>query len=253
MSARNHTQQHVRSKQDQRLAAMESLLDRLGSSTCRCSDWAQEKGRTAAFMAWIKEVQYNSTWPSWLVPKLTAAINRALQDDILGIFGPDSANTFICMPYKPGSHDKMWVVVDAYCSVSQLSSSLARLYRGAELEDASPGVTVNQIKAAVEHEILRQGESPHTPVAHGCWLGRSNSSTQPYMHDAQRALHCCAGLLSSMAAAGNALAAFIDRHRLLHWEVDRTQDPAAAQLQVRVPSAQQPGTSAARVGAVLQC
>lgn len=74
MSARNHTQQHGQTKQFQELAAMESLLDRLGASTCRCSDWAQEKERTTAFMAWIKGVQYASTWPPWLVPKLTAAI-----------------------------------------------------------------------------------------------------------------------------------------------------------------------------------
>lgn len=109
-------------------------------------------------MGWIKSVQYASTWPPWLVPKLTAAINRSLQDDVLGIDGPDPANNFICTPYTPGSHDQKWVVVDAFVSMSQLGSSLGRLYRRATLEEAFPAVTASCSKAAALHEVLQQGE-----------------------------------------------------------------------------------------------
>lgn len=152
MSARNHTQQHGQYKQVQDLA-MESLLDRLGASTCRCRDWAKEKERTTAFIDWINDVRCNSTWPPWLVPKLTAAINRGLQDDILGVSGPDPANSFICRPSTPGSRKKIWVVVDACASMCQLGASLGWLCNHAALENASPA-----LKVAVKHEIFQQGE-----------------------------------------------------------------------------------------------
>lgn len=109
---------------------MESLLDKFAASTCHLSAWAHERERTTEFMALVKTVQYSQRdWPPWLLSKLTAALSRALQGDVLGLSGPDPANSFVFEPFGVGNHNKKWVVVDALVSIGQLLTSLARLYR----------------------------------------------------------------------------------------------------------------------------
>lgn len=48
--------------------------------------------------------------------------------------------------------------------------------------------------------------------------------------------HCAAGLLTNMAEGGDALATLISKYNLLHWELDKTKNRAAADLQVRGPA-----------------
>lgn len=175
MSARSTRRLHGPSSQQQQhgtgrraaadLAAMESLLDKFAASTCHLNEWAQEKDRTTEFMALVKTVQYiQRDWPPWLLSKLTAALSRALQRDVLGLSGPDPANSFVFEPFGVGNLNKKWVVVDALVSLGQLLSSLARLYRCVLIDTCS---AVAAPVVAPQHIITQQGE--HVCAApHGC-------------------------------------------------------------------------------------
>lgn len=141
----------------------------------------------------VKTVQYSpKDWPPWLLSKLTAALSRALQDDVLGLSGPDAANSFVCEPFGVGNKlNKKRVVIHALVSIGQLLSSLSRLYVTV-VQEAS--CTVAGFTVAALQDIIKEQ-----------------------------------GLLRNMADAGDALAALMTKHHdLLDWELDRTKTNKAA-------------------------
>lgn len=212
-----------------RLEQVESLLDRLSSTGC-LEDWADEKERTTAFMALVKTVQYEPTaWPSWLLLKLSAAVNRALQDEVLGLSAAHPRNHFIAEPYGVGSHARKRVILDALVSVGQLKTSLTKLCQ-AVLEgvySGSPGPAV--LMTGSKDTLLsciNQGTGGRAMLMPMTWY---------QMHNELRYLVVCcctAGLLFNMARTANELVEFISKHKLLQLQADSTLNPRQVELQV---------------------